>query len=67
MDCHIPLSYAEVSLYILPLQELVKSSDDDCAVEWATLRTVPDGGMNDEVLTWETTSSGAGTYGWAGP
>ena len=48
-------------------QALVKSNDDDCAVEWATLRTVPDGGMNDEVLTWETTSSEAGTYGWAGP
>ena len=47
-------------------QVLVKNGDDDCAVEWATLRTVPHGGMNGEVLTWET-SSGAGTYGWAGP
>ena len=47
-------------------QALVKSSDDDCAVEWATLRTVPDGGLDDQVLTWGS-SGGVGGYGWAGP
>ena len=47
-------------------QVLVKGSDDDCAVEWATLRTVPDGGLDDQLLTWGS-SGGVGAYGWAGP
>ena len=42
-------------------QALTKLSDDDCHVGWATLRTVPDGGADDEVLTWDGAFS---TYAW---
>ena len=47
-------------------QVLVKNSDDDCAVEWATLRTVPGSGLDGQILTWGS-SGGEGAYGWAGP
>ena len=48
MDCHIPLSYSEVSLYILPLQELVKSSDD-VRREWPREGDSVDGIMGSNV------------------
>ena len=42
-------------------QVLVKNSDDDCDVGWVTVRDVPDGGADDEVLTWDGAFS---TYAW---
>ena len=47
-------------------QVLVKSSDDDCGVEWTTLLTVPGTGLDGQLLTWGS-SGGVGAYGWAGP
>ena len=47
-------------------QVLVKSSDDDCGVEWTTLLTVPGTGLDGQLLTWGS-SGGEGAYGWAGP
>ena len=42
-------------------QALTKLSDDDCDVGWVTVRDVPDGGADDEVLTWDGAFS---TYAW---
>ena len=42
-------------------QALTKLSDDDCHVGWVTVRDVPDGGADDEVLTWDGAFS---TYAW---
>ena len=41
-------------------QVLVKSSDDDCGVEWTTLLTVPGTGLDGQRLTW-----GSPVAGWA--